>query len=66
MPPAAESGDGLKERDRLIGELELQLTRLKLEEQEFLRAKRKAEDRAAYYADLFKAAPVGFLVFNFS
>ncbi|HWF19614.1 MAG TPA: PAS domain S-box protein, partial [Verrucomicrobiae bacterium] len=37
-----------------------------LEEQEFLRAKREAEDRAAYYADLFKAAPVGFLVLNFS
>ncbi|HZV34078.1 MAG TPA: PAS domain S-box protein [Verrucomicrobiae bacterium] len=64
--PALESSDRFEERDRLVGELELQLTRLKWKEQEILRAQQSTENVANYYADLFNMAPVGYLILHVS
>lgn len=56
----------MRERDKVVGELELELTRLKLKEEEILRAQETVEGVAKYYLDLFNTAPVGYLILHLS
>ncbi|MDB6020663.1 MAG: multi-sensor signal transduction histidine kinase [Pedosphaera sp.] len=64
MALVARSTNDFVDRDRLIGELELQLTQFRLQEQHLRQEQQAAEQLAEYYAGLFNAAPVGYLVLN--
>src|SRR5579884_1523292 len=63
-PSIAKWRNGFDERDKLVGDLELQLTRMKMQEEELLHAQQAIEDVAHYYASLFDSAPVGYMVLN--
>jgi PAS domain S-box-containing protein len=63
-PPGPKSHIGFVERDTLVGELEMQLTKLRIEEAEVVRAQQASAEAARYYASLFHSAPVGYLVLN--
>ncbi len=52
------------DRDALISDLELQLTRLKLKEQELQEAQDRVEKNTEYYSRLFNSAPVGYMVLD--
>ena len=54
------------DRDQLIGELELQVTQLKMQEQEWRHSQQAVEKFSKYYSELFNAAPVGYVVLNSS
>ena len=56
-PPPAE-------RERLICDLELQLTRARLREEELRREQGASEKLSQYYSRLFNSAPVGYVVLN--
>src|SRR5579859_2185460 len=59
-PPAPTGPDN----ERIIAELELQISRLKLREEELRQARARADDSSQYHADLFHSAPVGYLVLD--
>ena len=63
-PPAASEPARYPAHDHLISELELELTRLKLQEQEMRQVQEHIENASAYYSMLFNSAPVGYVVLD--
>ncbi|MDB6126023.1 MAG: multi-sensor signal transduction histidine kinase [Pedosphaera sp.] len=62
--PASVASNSDQSRERLISELELELTRLKLREQELHEAQEQIEKNSDYYSGLFNSAPVGYMVLD--
>lgn len=62
--PHVAPSESYSSRDRLISELELQLTKYKMQEEELRRAQGEIEGLSEYYAGLFNAAPVGYVVLD--
>ncbi|MDB6068580.1 MAG: multi-sensor signal transduction histidine kinase [Pedosphaera sp.] len=56
--------DSYSDRERLISELELQVTQFRMQEQELLRTQEQVEHVSQYYSGLFNTAPVGYVVLN--
>src|SRR5581483_7743919 len=62
--PASPPVEANTHRDRLISELELQVTQYKMQEEEFRRAQGELEGLSEYYSGLFNASPVGYVVLD--